>query len=198
MTLILASTSPRRADLLRAAGVAFEQVGPGLDDAAEGLLLAGYLADGLAPPQVVARLGLAKLLAAARTHPGRAILAADTICHLDGELLGKARDLAHARQVLGQLRDRTHEVLTGLAVIEPCGRIHHAVERSTVRFAAFDDATLDAFLAADLWQGKAGAYGIQDPASAPLIAAVEGCVDNVKGLPPERALTVLRAAGLAA
>ena len=197
MTLILASTSPRRADLLRAAGVAFEQVSPGLDDAAERLLLAGFLADGLSPPQVVARLGLAKLLAAARAHPGRAILAADTICHLDGELLGKARDAAHAREVLSRLRDRTHEVLTGLAVIEPAGRIHHEVARSVVRFAAFDDATLEAFLASGLWQGKAGAYGIQDPASAPLIAAVEGCVDNVKGLPTPRALALLRAAGLA-
>jgi septum formation protein len=198
MSLVLASTSPRRATLLREAGVAFTQDSPGIDDAAEAALLAACRVAGHDPAAVVRRLALAKLLAAAVRLPGQTILAADTICHLDGELLGKADDEAHARAILGRLRGRAHEVLTGVALLAGAGRLLADVVTSHVRFNRFDEATLEAFLATGLWAGKAGAYGIQDAESAPLIEGVTGSVANVKGLPIERVRSLLAEAGLPA
>lgn len=194
MTLLLASTSPRRADLLHELGLPFAQVDSGLDDAAEARLQAACGA--LPPERLVRRLALAKLLAAARAHPGRALLAADTLCHLEGRVVGKAADRAQAAAILEDFRARTHEILTGLALLAPDGRLRVAVATSRVAFRDFDRAALEAYLDTGLWRGKAGAYGEQDPESAALIAEVQGSRSNVRGLPLESLRALLAELGL--
>ncbi len=194
--LLLASTSPRRAALLAELGVAFEVADPGLDDAAKVGLAAAALALGLGPAQVVVRLAVAKALAAARrARPAQAVLAADTEVILDGAPLGKAADAAAARAALRRLRGRAHEVFTGLALLDARGRLTTGAERSVVRFAAFAEPALEGYVVSGAWRGKAGAYGVQDPEAAPLLAGVEGSLTNVVGLPLERVRTLLGPAG---
>lgn len=184
--LLLASTSPRRATLLGEAGVEFRQVDPGLSDADEATLAADALEVGCDPPAVARRLALAKLLAAlARTEHAGPALAADTLIVHRGALLAKAADESEARAILSRLRGERHEVLSGVAVRLASGEVRADTCASQVTFTAFSPQTLEAFLATGLWRGKAGAYGVQDPETAPLVARVEGSGSNVKGLPME-------------
>lgn len=192
--LLLASTSPRRSELLRSAGVAFEALDPGVDDAAEALVADDARGRGLDPAAAVTRVALLKLLAALpRARAGQRVLAADTTVVLDGALLGKAADRAAAAGMLGRLRGRGHEVLTAVALVGDGGGLRVEVERSEVRFAAFDDVALQAYLDSGGWRGKAGAYGVQDEAAAPLLAGVSGSWSNVVGLPLERVSAMLGA-----
>ncbi|MCO5170405.1 MAG: Maf family protein [Planctomycetes bacterium] len=192
--LLLASTSPRRSELLRSAGVAFEALDPGVDDAAEALVARDARARGLGPAAAVTRVALLKLLAALpRARAGQRVLAADTTVVLDGALLGKAADRAAAAAMLGRLRGRAHEVLTAVALVLGDGRLAVDVARSEVRFTAFDDAALGAYLDSGGWRGKAGAYGVQDAAAAPLVAGVAGSWSNVVGLPLELVSAMLGA-----
>ena len=184
--LLLASTSPRRATLLGEAGLEFCQVDPGLSDADEAALAADALEVGCDPPAVARRLALAKLLAAlARTGHAGPALAADTLIVHRGALLAKAADIEEARAILGRLRGERHEVLSGVAVRLASGEVRADTCASQVTFTAFPPEALEAFLATGLWRGKAGAYGVQDPETAPLVARVEGSGSNVKGLPME-------------
>lgn len=190
--VLLASTSPRRAALLREAGLTFRQVDPGLSDAHEEGLAEAALALGCDPPGVARRLALAKLLAAlGREAPGGPALAADTFLVHDERLLGKAPDEAAARDTLQRLRGQRHDVLSGVAVRGPGGELRTGTCRSQVAFTSFSPPALEAFLATGLWRGKAGAYGVQDPETAPLVAAVEGSQSNVRGLPMELTLELL-------
>jgi nucleoside triphosphate pyrophosphatase len=195
VSLLLASTSPRRADLLRAAGVAFEQVDPGVDDAQEGALASDASARGLSAAHVVRRLALAKLLAALRSAGrGRPVLAADTLV-VDGEqLLGKPSSLEHCRVVLQALRGRSHLVLTGVALALPDGRLRLGVVESRVQMREFGPQALEDYLACGLWAGKAAGYGVQDPESASLVEGVDGSDSNVRGLPVEWVTEALSAA----
>lgn len=184
--LLLASTSPRRARLLGEAGIAFRAVSPGVGDADEEELERDLCAQGLGPAQVVERLALAKLCAGLRlARPGERVLSADTTVALGPRLLGKAQDEALARATLELLRGRAHEVHSGVALADAEGRVQSGVATSTVVFREFTSAELDAFLASGVWRGKAGAYGVQDPESAPLVEEVRGSRSNVIGLPLE-------------
>lgn len=184
--VLLASTSPRRATLLGEAGLTFRQVDPGLSDADEEALAGEAQTLACQPAQVARRLALAKLIAAlGREAPAGAALAADTFLVHRGALLGKAAHEAQAREILGRLRGDRHEVLSGVAVRLTDGTLRTGTCTSQVAFTSFDAATLETFLASGLWRGKAGAYGVQDPETAPLVARVEGSPSNVKGLPME-------------
>ncbi len=110
--LILASGSPRRAELLRQAGIRFEVSAPDVDET---------LHPGEAPEAYVRRLAAAKARHVAASHPGRLVLGADTTVVVDGEVLGKPRDAADAARMLGQLSGRSHLVLTGVCLIGPAG-----------------------------------------------------------------------------
>lgn len=183
---MLASSSPRRSQLLREAGVAIRVLDPGVSDAHEAGLLAQACARGLVPAECVEELAVAKLLAGIRrAERGQAVLAADTIVALGALALGKAPDRAAAAEMLWTLRGTTHEVHTGVASVDARGRLRRGVATTEVRFREFSRATLEAFLETELWRGKAGAYGVQDPASAPLIESVSGSRSNVIGLPLE-------------
>jgi nucleoside triphosphate pyrophosphatase len=120
---------------------------------------------------------------------GDLVLGADTVVALDGVVYGKPRDEAQAREYLGALNGRTHEVVGAIALV---GRIEAtAVEVTRVTFKASDDATLDAYVATGEWEGRAGGYAIQG-AGGELVERIDGDYLNVVGLPLERLKALLK------
>jgi septum formation protein len=122
--------------------------------------------------------------------PGELVLGADTVVALDGIIYGKPRDAAQAREYLGRLNGRTHEVVGGIALASG-GDVVTAVEVTRVTFKACDDATLDAYVATGEWDGRAGGYAIQGRGGE-LVERVDGDYLNVVGLPLERLKTLLK------
>jgi len=170
--LVLASASPRRAQLLRAIGVAFEVDAAEVDETP---------AVAEAPEVYVRRLAEAKARAVAEAHPGRLVLGADTTVTVGAEILAKAADEAEARRMLERLAGRVHEVHTGVALVRDADS---AVACATTR-VWFDPMTtedIQAYVASGEWHDKAGAYGIQGRISR-FVARIEGSYTNVVGLP---------------
>jgi septum formation protein len=184
-TLILASTSPRRRELLERVGVAIEVMAPDVDEAARA---------GESPVAYVRRVAAAKAAAVAGRAPGRWVLAADTVVEIDGDILGKPADADGARIMLDRLSGRVHRVLTAFALHAPDGGeiVREVVTDVSFRLIRADE--LDAYLDAGEWQGKAGAYAAQGIAGA-FVAAVRGSFSNVVGLPLADVLEELAAAG---
>ena len=180
---MLASASPRRAELLRAAGIAFEVRASSVPELADEAL-------GLA--ELVAANARAKALEVAERHPGSVVLGADTLVWLDGRPLGKPCGHDEARRMLMALSGRTHEVATGvhIARLEPLLQVEF-VEVSRVRFRALDEAAVADYLARVHALDKAGAYALQEHGEL-LVERVEGSRSNVVGLPLERTLAALR------
>lgn len=176
--LVLASGSPRRADLLRAAGARFTVEAPDVDET---------LRAGADPAVEVVRLAAVKADAIAPFHPDAVVLAADTLVVLGDEPLGKPADADQARAMLARLSGRTHHVLTGVAA-RWHGRGAEAAERTAVTFAPLSEAEIETLLtdAPD----KAGAYGIQG-AAGPFVERVDGDFFNVVGLPLRRVMRLL-------
>jgi septum formation protein len=175
--LILASASPQRRAILAEAGVAFEVRPADVEETAVG------------EPAAVAE-GNARLKAAA--VPGPLVLGADTIVALDGDILGKPGDAAQARDYLGRLNGRTHEVVGGIAIARDGAVVASAVEVTHVTFHALGDAELDAYVELGEWRGRAGAYAIQERGGELLVACVDGDYLNVVGLPLARLQELLR------
>ena len=172
LILVLASASPRRSDLLDSLGLRYEKRPVDLDES----LLAGEK-----PGAYVLRLAREK--AAARAEPGEIVLAADTTVVCDTEVMGKPRDDADARRMLGRLAGREHEVLTGVAVHDPAARRTASdCERTRVRIASMTDAEIAWYVETGEPRDKAGAYAIQG-LGALFVDAVAGNYTNVVGLP---------------
>ena len=173
LPLVLASGSPRRADLLRAAGIPFEQgAPPGIDETPP---------PGLPPRAVAAALALAKARAAAARLPGRTVLGADTVVAQGTELLGKPGSPAEAERMLARLQGREHEVHTGVAVVR--GRAEACdVASARVRVDALSERERRDYVATGEPLDKAGAYALQGRAAA-FVRLVEGSADTVVGLP---------------
>ena len=171
--LVLASASPRRAELLRAAGIPFEVVTADVDE---------RQLDGEDADTYVRRLAAAKAARVAGTCPGRAVLGADTTVVVDGEVLGKPRDTADAAAMLSRLSGRSHLVLTGVCLIDAAGRAETAVASTTVEFRSLTADDIERYVASGEPMDKAGAYAIQGGAG-PFVTRVEGAYDNVVGLP---------------
>jgi nucleoside triphosphate pyrophosphatase len=189
MKLILASSSPRRAELLRAAGIAFEVRAAQVDEARHPHETA---------EKMVARLAEAKARAAAESagegKPAM-IIGADTAVELDGEIFCKPRDAADAREMLSYLSGRTHFVLTGICVLRlPDGATRSAVERTAVTFAPLDPSEIEAYVTSGEPFDKAGGYAIQGRAGR-YIPRIEGCYFNVVGLPLARLHALLGSLG---
>lgn len=185
--LVLASGSPRRRQVLEQLGVAFRVV-----PAPEGVETPW---DGVEAPRAFAeRLARVKADAVSGACPGAIVLAADTIVDLDGAVLEKPRDEAHAREMLGRLAGREHVVHTGAAVAVEEGRTVSGVESTGVRFRALDARQIEAYVATGEPLDKAGAYGIQGYGAA-LVESVHGCYFNVMGFPVSRVLGLLEQAG---
>jgi septum formation protein len=181
LRLILASSSARRAELLRAAGIVFEIVPAEIDEQP----LAGE-----APPEYVERLAREKAQAVALHHADAAILAADTTVVIDGLILGKPLDDDDARVMLSKLSGRTHDVLTGVALGRG-GQLISAVDTTRVSFAPMSDVEIDWYVASGEPRGKAGAYAIQGLASR-FVDRIEGSYSNVVGLPVALVWKMLR------
>jgi len=185
MRLILASQSPRRAELLTAAGYDFDVMPAQVDET---------LHDGESAEAYVRRVAELKARAVqARSH-GRPILAADTVVVVDGRILGKPADESDAGQMLRLLSGRRHDVLTAVAY---CGGDEEAgvtveVERTTVEFEPLSDEDIAWYVASGEPMDKAGAYGIQGLASR-FVSRIEGSYSNVVGLPMNRAHGLLKA-----
>jgi septum formation protein len=192
MHLTLASVSPRRRQLLEAAGVDHDVRPSGIDD---GLLPMGDCT----PAAWVMALAFLKAAATAKQpglHPATLVLGADTVCLNDGTILGQPRDEADAARMIRAMAGTTHEVLTGVAVVCPrTGRRTILADRSLVTVGELTDAQVADYLATGLWRGKAGAYNIAERLEAgwPIIFA--GSMDSVMGLPVERALEAARSTG---
>ena len=192
MRVVLASGSPRRRELLASLGVHFEVRAADVDedsDEPDALRLAQSLA-------------LRKARAVGASAPGDAVLGADTIVVLEGRVFGKPADAAAARATLEALRNRTHEVVTGVAVVvagasdgAPSEAVDCAVTRVTMR--PYTDAELEAYVASGDPFDKSGAYAAQHPTFRPA-ASVEGCLCSVVGLPLWTARRLLREAGVEA
>jgi septum formation protein len=180
MKLILASASPRRAEILSAAGIPFEVRASTIDESR----LRGESAD-----EMVERLARAKAEAVAREvlpYDSIIILGADTVVVADDEILGKPGNAAAAREMLMKLRGREHLVITGFALLRAQDkqiRIGH--ETTRVWFSEITDPEIDAYVATDEPFDKAGAYAIQGIAGR-YIPRIEGCYFNVVGLPIAR------------
>jgi septum formation protein len=170
--LVLASASPRRADLLRQLGLHADVRPAHVDEA--------YL-EGETPRDHVERLARTKAEAVSAEVPGALVIGGDTVVVHDGGVLGKPADDAEALSMLMSLAGRTHEVLSGAAVAGPHGVVAGA-GRAEVRFRAFDRAFAAAYVASGEPRDKAGAYGIQG-LGAPLVEEIRGDYYTVVGLP---------------
>jgi septum formation protein len=180
--LVLASRSPRRAELLRLVGARFRVEEPG-EEPEPGER---------APEDAVVWLARQKAAAVARNHPHEWVLAADTLVFQDGELLGKPRDEAEAHGMLRRLSGTWHAVYTGLSLCRD-GRSFDAWERSGVCFVELTDRDITRYIATGEPMDKAGAYGIQG-FGALWVERVEGCYFNVMGLPLARLARLFREA----
>ena len=169
--LLLASSSPRRAEILRIVGWKFE-LGPIEVDES---LQAGETAQAY-----VERLAAAKAGAAAEVYSYRPILAADTTVVVDGQILAKPEDRQDAKRMLRILAGRWHEVLTGIALVDSVMQV--ACERTEVKFAPMSEAEIDWYVSTGEPMDKAGAYAIQGQ-GARFIKAINGDYFNVMGLP---------------
>ena len=181
--LILASSSPRRRTLLSEAGVAFRAVDPPVDEPAE-------LAGCLSPQRLAEALAYFKARAVAERHSEAMVLGADTVVAAGGDVLGKPENADHARAMLACLSGTRHQVITGVALLGPGRRrmIRSAVTHVTMK--PMSEKDIDAYIASGEWQGKAGAYAIQETADR-YIEKVEGSFSNVVGLPMELTLAML-------
>ncbi len=186
-TFVLASASPRRLDLLRQAGLEPDQTDPADIDETR-------LPDET-PCQMAERLACAKAQAVAARHAGAVVLAADTVVACGRRTLPKPADEADARRCLDLLSGRRHQVLTGLAVIDPAGHRRSRVVATAVVFKRLSDDEIAAYLASGEWRGKAGGYAIQGRAEA-LIRGINGSWSNVVGLPLRETVAMLQTAGL--
>ena len=172
--LLLASASPRRSELLGAAGYAFQVQVADVDETP----LPAESAE-----QLVVRLARAKAAAVAALHPSGVVLGGDTVVVRDGAILGKPENAASAGDMLRSLSGREHEVLSGVALIDAASGLAVAdLSRSRVAMRAISDAELDGYLAGGEWRGKAGGYAIQGDASA-FMQLQDGELDTVIGLP---------------
>jgi septum formation protein len=183
--LILASASPRRAQLLWAAGIPYEAHPADIDEAVR---------DGESPDAYVRRVSETKARVGASQHPGRPVLGADTVVLVDGQILGKPRDADDARRMLTLLSGRWHEVMTGVCLIWSPARQDTRVVVTAVEFAPLLPEEIEWYVASGEPLDKA-AYGIQSLGSR-FVTRVEGSYSNVVGLPIAEVYQMCTAAGI--
>jgi septum formation protein len=172
--LVLASSSPRRLELLRQVGLTPDDIDPAdIDETPR---------RGELPPAHAMRLAEEKAMAVMRRHPGAYILAADTVVACGRRILPKTEDEASARSCLELLSGRRHRVHGGIALATPDGRLVSRRVDSQVAFKRLSEIEIVGYLRSGEWRGKAGGYAIQGRAAA-LIRWVCGSYSNVVGLP---------------
>jgi len=181
--IVLGSASPRRAALLRAAGIEFDVAHADVDES---------IRPGEVPQVYVRRVAEAKARVVAARAPDRLVLAADTTVVIDEVVLGKPADDADAKRMLCLLSGRTHQVLTAVAVYRSgMSGPFTEVERTDVEFAPLTEFEIDWYVATGEPHDKAGAYAIQGYASR-FVARINGSYSNVVGLPIALVYQMLR------
>ena len=183
--VILASSSPRRRELLALIGIPHEVVPADIDETPW---------DDESPPAHCERLARGKAEAIGRTFPDAVIIGADTIVVIDDAILGKPRDEAQARAMLRRLSGRQHVVHTAVAVARG-GRLESGVETVPVAFRALSDEEIDAYVATKEPMDKAGAYGIQGY-GATIVERIEGDYFAVMGLALGRLIRLMGRVGV--
>lgn len=183
-TLILASASPRRRELLSLTGLAFTVDAPDVDESCY-----------LPPREAVKELSRRKALAAAKLHPGCVILAADTLVAVDDTALGKPLDTEDAFRMLRSLSGRWHQVYTGVTVVDAQGTVRSEVDATDVHFEAMSDEAIRRYIATKEPMDKAGAYAVQGIAGL-WIDELRGSHTNVIGLPMALTRRLLEQVGL--
>jgi septum formation protein len=187
--LILASASPRRQALLREAGYEFVVHPADIDEDAI------TEARSWDPERLAGFLALQKAEKVAKEFPRDWVLAADTVVALGSQLLGKAIDPNDARRILGTLSGTNHKVITCVAVLRgETAELFSEIVTSTVQMHVLTHAQIDAYIATNLWEGKAGSYGLQDPHG--FVKSTEGCQTNIVGLPITTTKKLLSKAGI--
>jgi septum formation protein len=185
--LVLASGSPRRKELLAGLGLCFEVITSDVDES---------IAPGTDPAEAVQELAYRKALSVANTLSGGLVLGADTVVALDGQILGKPADAQEAKRMLAMLSGRTHNVYTGIALIEAgTNRAVRDVKETQVVMKELTPEEIDAYVATGEPLDKAGAYGIQGLAST-FITDIHGDYFAVVGLPLHLTARHLAAFGL--
>ncbi len=183
---ILASRSPRRAELLREAGYRFAVVVPPVTEPET-------LSPESTPKQLAEALAYYKARSVQKDHPERIVLGADTLVVRGRRILGKARDGDGARRMLAALSGSRHSVITALALLLPPGgrddpagasRRLLAAESTGILMRRLTDGELEGYVASGEWRDKAGAYAVQETADA-FIERIDGSYTNVVGLPME-------------
>ncbi|HEY6300276.1 MAG TPA: Maf family protein [Candidatus Binatus sp.] len=184
--VILASASPRRRQLLAAAGIQFEVI--------ESMVPEQHAA-GEAPRDYALRMARDKAAAVSSRFPDAIAVGADTIVVCEGQILEKPADANDARRMLAMLSGRTHTVVTAFALARGGNILESSPVESRVTFRKLGDAEIDAYIATDEPYDKAGAYGIQGVGNG-FISQVEGSRDNVMGLPTEHVVAALARFGV--
>lgn len=184
-TIILASQSPRRLGLLRAAGWDVDPRPPAIDD--------GKLEIETGDPETMV-LALAWFKAAQLGPPAEAFasIAADTICVAAGRILGKPADRAEAREMLGLLQDGVHQTLSGVCIVLQNGERRFMVDAARVEIGELDSRIIEGYLDGDEWGDKAGGYNLADRQTAGWPIRCEGDPGTVMGLPMRRLQPWLR------
>jgi septum formation protein len=181
--IVLASGSPRRAELLSRLGLPFVVRVSGVDES--GL-------EHLSPPEQAREL--ARLKARAVWQPGDWVLAADTVVAVEDRVLGKPADQAECRHFIRLLSGRKHTVFTGFVLLDPAGTEHAQVEPAEVFFRSLADWEIEWYVASGEGMDKAGAYGVQEKGMV-LVERLEGDFYTVMGLPVARVWEALSRAG---
>jgi nucleoside triphosphate pyrophosphatase len=183
--LVLASTSPRRRQLLEMLGLPFRVVAPDVEETP---------AAGEAPDQYVVRLARAKAAAVAAREPGALVLGADTTVEIRGEMLGKPASPAEAVAMLQKLQGRTHHVFTAVSLTS-AGRIEEALDVTDVTFRPLGEAVIAGYVATGEPMDKAGGYAVQGRGAA-LVEGIRGDFFGVMGLPVRLVLELLERFGV--
>jgi len=185
--IILASTSPRRREILLKAGLTFEIVTSDYEE---------DMSQPLPPAELVKNLSAGKASSVAARHRDAVVIGADTVVVLNGEILGKPKTPERAKEMLKKLSGRAHSVFTGFAVrCDADGKCAVEAVETKVHFRKLSDRDIEEYVASGEPLDKAGAYGIQGLAAA-FIERIEGDYHNVVGLPLEALLRVLKKFGI--
>lgn len=180
--IILASSSPRRRELLSEAGLDFEVVASPAEEIHDASIPLAELCEKNA--------GL-KAAAVAVDYREAIVIGADTLVWIDGDPLGKPKDMEEARAMLRRLSGRTHTVCTGVCVVFPGGEVRRFHDLTQVHFRVLDEEAIEAYFREANPLDKAGAYGIQESGDL-IVREIEGNFDNVMGLPVAKVLEALR------
>lgn len=187
VTVILASASPRRLDLLKRIGVVPDAVDPADCDESP--------VKGERPLAYARRIAFEKAQIVAARHPGAVVLAADTVVAVGQRILGKAETRDEAEACLRLLSGRRHRVHSAVTVVDAGGAARHRVSTSVLAFKRLSAEEITAYLASGEWQGKAGGYAVQGYAEA-FVRTLMGSHSGVMGLPLFETRALLISAGL--